>query len=440
MVPLIMMILNIAMFGVALPTVRDNFGINADVVAWLITAFSLPYVIFMPIFGRLGDGLGKRRLLLIGISIFLVGTVITLTAAELPSLIMGRVVQGIGAASVDPLCLAIIAELFPAQQWGKSMSVWSSGAPAATMVGFVLSGLMVDYLGWRTIFVPVLLVGIMALIAVRGWVPMNPVRVESGFWRVLDWVGMILLSAAITLMVFYISSRPITGVAVLADWRLLFISLALFGTFIFWEKRQTLPFISMDIFAARNFSLASLEAATRMFVLSSLLFLAPLYLTDVRGLSPTLIGILVMLHAAALLLTVRTGGPLGDRWGDRRMVIISPAIQVGMMSLLALLPQTAPLGLIVFALVGNGFGAGLSLVPLNRFAMRRTRSAQRGMAAGLFSMIRFTGVVLGPAVGGVLLQARLDQSAVEIEAYQAIFWIIAGIALLGVILGWRLHE
>ena len=440
MFPLIMMILNVSMFGVALPTIRDTFSINANVTAWLITAFALPYVIFMPLYGRLGDGLGKRRLLLIGIAIFVVGTIITTLSPDLRTLILGRAIQGIGAASVDPLCLAIISGLFPAEQWGSKISIWNSSAPSTTMVGFVLSGFMVDYLGWRTIFGPVLFIGVVAIVAVRKRVPTGVVKIQANFLRSLDWGGITLLGAAVTMLVFYVSSRPITGVAVLQDWRLLTASLFFFWAFYFWEKRHTTPFVSLKIFAYKNFSRASIVAAMRMFTLASVLFMAPLYLTDVRNLNATLIGIIAMIHAATLLLTVRTGGPLGDRWGDRRIIIIGPLIQVGVLICLALLPETAPLILVVAAFAGNGLGGGLSLTPLTRFAMRHVPQEQNGIGAGVYSMVRFTGVILGPVTGGVVLQYGLDQSLLVIEAYQMVFWITAGVALLAVIIGWGLRD
>ena len=104
--PLMMMVINMSMFGVALPTIRDTFGIRADEASWLVTAYALPNVVFLPLFGRLSDGLGKRRLFLMGILVFLVGTVLNLLAVDAPLLILGRAIQGMGAAGINPLCIA----------------------------------------------------------------------------------------------------------------------------------------------------------------------------------------------------------------------------------------------------------------------------------------------------------------------------------------------
>lgn len=441
MIPLMMMVINMSMFGVALPTLRDTFGIQAEVTAWLVTAYALPFMIFMPLYGRLGDGLGKRRLLLIGMAIFLGGTVIALSATDLRLLMLGRAIQGMGAAGVNPLCLALISEHFPAAERGRALGTWNSIGPISGIFGPLLGGILVDHVGWRMIFGPVLLVGLVALFAVREQVPsMGRSFVQPGFLRTFDWSGAILLGAAATVLIFYASSRPITGVEALRDWRLLTVALVLFGGFIVWEKRRTNPFVRLDIFADLNFSRASLVSGIRMFIMSSIGFLLPLYLTDIHSLSAATLGTVMMLHAGALLVTMRLGGQLADRWNSRWPVAIGSSIQMGIMIYFTQLSDTASLGLVIAGLVGHGLGAGLSLAALHRSALNKIPSEQTGIAAGLYSMIRFGGIVLGVALGGVVLQFGLDQALPLIEAYRMVFWFVAGVASLGIVLGWGLRE
>ncbi|MYJ77727.1 MAG: MFS transporter, partial [Caldilineaceae bacterium SB0670_bin_27] len=140
MIPVGMATMNMSMFGVALPTVRDAFAVEADMTAWLLAAYSLPFVIFMPLYGKLGDSLGKARLFQSGIVFFFAGSLICLLAGNLPQLLIGRVLQGMGTAGYYPLCIAIIAERFPAGQRGKAMGTWSSVAPGASTLGPLLGG------------------------------------------------------------------------------------------------------------------------------------------------------------------------------------------------------------------------------------------------------------------------------------------------------------
>jgi len=125
MIPAGMTTLNMSMFGVALPTIRDAFAIEPDIVAWITIAYSLPFVVFTPLYGKLGDGLGKGKLFLGGISLFTLGSLLCLLAGNLPLLLMGRVLQGIGTAGINPLCLSIIADAFPrssrARPWARGV-------------------------------------------------------------------------------------------------------------------------------------------------------------------------------------------------------------------------------------------------------------------------------------------------------------------------------
>ncbi len=440
MMPLMMLLLNFSMFGVALPAIRDTFGIQADMSAWLVTVYTLPFVIFMPLYGRLGDGLGKRQLFLIGIAIFLVGTTITLLAPNLRLLLLGRAIQGIGSAGITPLSIAVISELFPANERGQALGTWHSVGPLTSMAGPFLAGFLIDSWGWSAIFGLILLAGLMALFVVREQVPASQSKAEPGFLRSFDWGGVVLLGAATTMLVFYTSSRPITGVDALRDWRLLSLTLLFFGGFILWEKRQAAPFVDLSLFGHINFSRASLGAGIRMFAMSSTIFLIPLYLADIQGLNVVWIGLVIMLHAGALLATTRQGGQLADRWGGRWPVVIGLAMQGGFMLYFALLPGAASLGLVLVGLIGHGLGSGISQAALHRSAMSRIPQAQTGVAAGLYSMIRFGGIALGVALGGVLLQQGLDWSLDLVGAYKLVFCFIGGVALAGIAIGWGLQE
>jgi EmrB/QacA subfamily drug resistance transporter len=441
MVPMAMMILNLVMFNVALPTMRDTFAIPADLTAWLVTAYMLPFVTLMPLYGRLGDGLGKRRLLLIGVSIFAAGTILTLFSAELRFLIIGRVIQGMGAAGINPLCIAIISERFPVGERGKALGTWNSVGPIAAVVAPLLGGFLIDNLGWRMIFGPVLLVALAALLAVKMLVPPAERNfVQPGFLRTLDWGGVLLMGSAITMLLFYLSSRPITGIEPLQDWRLLALTVLSFAGFFFWERRRAHPFVALDIFKYRGFSRASIGGGIRMFTMSSIGFLMPLYLADIYDLNAVSIGTMIMLHAGALFATMRLGGQLADRWGSRWPVIVGSAVQTAMMIYFALLPDSMWLGWVVAGLIAHGLGAGSSLAAMHRAAMGRISAEQTGVAAGLYSMFRFGGTALGTALGGVILQYGLDQSLLTIQAYQLVFWFISGVALLGVVIGWGLRE
>lgn len=440
MAPAILTGMNHHMFGVALPAIRDGFGIDADTTAWVVMSFSLAFIMFMPLYGRLGDKLGKQRLLLFGTALFLAGTVIVITARSLSGLMFGRFIQGMGSAGFVPLCMAIITQRFEPGEQGRMMGVWNSVIPLAGLSLPFAAGLLVDWLGWRAIYPPILLGGVLAFVMVRRNIQPLTTRVDFQYLRTFDWVGVALLSGALASLLFYTSSRPITGVPALQDLRLLVIWPVLFGVLVVWERRRAMPYINFHIFRNVTFSLSSLCAGLRMSLMTSISFLIPLYMTDIHASPASVIGIVLTVQAGMLFMTSRAGGQMADRWGSRMPLTISMAGLIGVLVLLANLSTDAPLWIIIAVAMAHGFLIGLSLAPLHRAALQRVDKDEVGMAAGLYSMIRFAGQILGTAIAGVLLQRGLERLPAPIDAYQAVFWTFAGVALVATLIGWQLRE
>ena len=439
MVPMGMTILNLSMFGVALPAIRDSFAIDADTVALLVTAYMLPFVLFMPLYGQLGDGLGKRRLFSIGIIVFSAGALLCLTTGSLVVLLFGRVLQGVGTAGVNPLCIVIITELFPPNVRGRALGTWSSTGPATSMIAPLLGGVLIDRWGWQSIFLPGLIASAVALYVVRGRVPKLAPAPQPGFLRKFDWLGLGLLSGAIITFVAYLSSRAITGVAPLRDWRLLALAIGFAAVFFLRERRTPNPLAPLHLYGSAGFGRASIVAGIRMFLMSSVGFLVPLYLADVHGLKAAGLGIVMTFMAASLLLTVRFGGRLADKWDKRLPIAVGLSAQATALAMFAVMPARTPVWAIPLVLVTYGLGAGLSLAVLHRLAMDHVPQRESGTAAGLYSMGRFFGSIIGITLVGVLLQQALLRSP-DVTAYQITFGFASAVALLGIAVIWGVRE
>jgi MFS family permease len=185
MIPLTLTVLNASMFAIAIPIIRTEYGIEADTAAWIVTNYTLLYIISLPIYGRLGDAFGKRRLFLIGLGILIGGSLILVWAPNLLWLMVGKAVQGIGAASAVPLSMAIIADMFPAEK-GEKMGTWSSIGPLAGVTGPFLAGFLIDSFGWRALFVVIILLGIGIIPVVRAKIPYIPDKADKSFLRRCD--------------------------------------------------------------------------------------------------------------------------------------------------------------------------------------------------------------------------------------------------------------
>ncbi len=440
MVPGMLMPLLSSMSRVALPIVRNDFGIAADMTAWVDAIFTLPFMFLMPVYGRLSDGVGRRRLILAGIVIFAVGTLMTVTANSLGWLMAGRAIQGVGTAGMMPLGMAMISTIFPPTERGKALGTWSSVGPTTAFVGPLLAGFLVDHYGWRAAFAPPLLIGVIALFVVYKNVPAGLSKVEPGFLYSFDWLGVALLAGATTMLLFFLSSRPITGVEPLQDWRLGGMMVLLFSLFLLWERRQRTPFVDLTLFQNRMFTLGSICGALRMVVMAGQGFLIALYLVDVHGVSAANLGTITMVSAGSMALIVRFGGQMADRWGSRWPTVLGIGGQGAVMVAFALLPASTSLWTIALILAFYGQAAGFVLAALHRAAIGNISHTQMGSATGLYSMIRFAGAMIGTALCGVILQHYFDLGLPIVEAYQRAFYFLAFAALAGSLLGFTLGE
>ena len=429
-----------SMSRVALPIVRDDFALQADVTAWIDVGFSLPFMLLMPVYGRLGDGLGARRLLMIGIALFALGSTTVIAATDLTSLLLGRALQGIGLSGMMPLSMALITATFPAGIRGRALGTWSTIGPATAFLGPLVAGILIAGWGWRWAFAPPLLFGLLALIAVYRTIPKPKGAVELGFLRAFDWGGVLLLAPGMSCLIFFLSSRPITGVEPLKDWRLLLISALFLAAFVAWEKRRSSPFMPLGLFANGAFLRSSFCASIRMVVMAGITFLVPLYLVDVQKMHPAELGGMLMIGAGAMTLIVRVAGALSDSRSSRWFVIVGLAVQMGVMFIFWQLPDDASLWSIGFTLGAHGLGAGLMLATLHKSVMSNIEESDTGAAAGLYGMFRFLGATLGTALCGVFLQMQLDGGASVVGAYQQVFLLMAIFPLLGILVAFTLRD
>lgn len=437
MIPVGMATINMSMFGVALPTVRDTFAVEADMAAWLLAAYSLPFVIFMPLYGKLGDSLGKARLFQSGIVFFFAGSAICVLAGNLTQLLIGRVLQGMGTAGFYPLCMAIIAERFPAAQRGRAMGTWSSVAPGASTLGPLLGGYVVDHLGWNYVFVPSLLVALIALWVAYLRVPSQRPIHGAGL-QAFDWLGAALLGSALVFVIFFLSSRTVTGVEPLRDWRLLAAAVG-FGL-LFWrrEGRAPRPLVNFALYRRKNFGVASLAAGCRMVMMHTAMFLNVLFLTDVYGLKAIELGVFSTIISGAIFATTHWGGLLSDRVHSRLIVGISFTIQACAFAGLALFPLPLP-GAAALMLT-QALAGGAAMATLHRAALEDIPGEESGSAAGLYSTARMGGGVVGATMAGVGLQQALLFTPGPGEAYRLVFGGVAAISLASLAVALKLEQ
>jgi predicted MFS family arabinose efflux permease len=282
----------------------------------------------------------------------------------------------------------------------------------------------------------VLIIGAFAIGALVLSVPGKP-RADGAVRRPTDRRGLGMLAAGSILVVFYLSSRPITGVAPMRDWRLLLAALIAASLFVRRERRARHPFVPPQLFRYPNFTTAGVTAGLRMISMGTVAVVVPLLLRDLYERPASTAGLVLMVHAASLLLTMRMGGLLADRWSSQPLVVIGAAVQGIALVFLGL--TGTRFALLLTGLVIHGLAAGVSLAPIHRAALSRIPTHHMGVATGLYSMMRFAGTMLGSTIAGVVLQIGFQMLPGPDQAYMAAFFFPAVFAAVGVVLALRLR-
>lgn len=439
--PSMLMPMMSTMSRVALPVIRDTFNIPEDVTAWVSAAFTMTFMVMMSVYGRLGDVIDRKKLLLFGITVFFCGTSVTLTADSMPQLILGQMIAGLGIAGMMPLGMAIIFSFFPSHDRGRALGTWATVGPTTGFVGSFIAGFLVAGWGWKGAYVSSWALSLFAAVAVWRGIPNNPPeRDELRPIRNFDWGGVVLLAAGLACFVCFLSSRAITGVPSLTDWRLLAASVALLLLFGWRERRHADPFLAPQLLFNLRFAQSSFCAATRMICMGALSILMPLYLTDIHGLPPAQLGGMLVINSGAMALIVRIGGGLADRWTSRGLVSVGIAIQAFVLFIFSRLPETTTLLVVGLNLGLHGFGAGLMHAALHRYVMGSIPKERVGAAAGVYNMFRFLGGAIGTSLGGVFLRQYLAEGIPDVVAYQQTFFIFAFFGLAGSAMATQLRE
>ena len=393
--------------GTALPTIVGQLhGVNH--MAWVTTAYILATTIVMPVYGRLGDLIGRKYLFLGGISLFLAGSVVAGASQEMTTLIIGRAVQGLGGGGLMITSQAIIADLVPPRQRAKYMAPIGAIFGLSSVIGPLLGGWFTDSIGWRWAFwinLPVgalaLLVGTLALRLPRRNVPVD-----------FDYRGFALLATAVTSTVLvaewggtsYAWSDPlILGMAAggLLTWALFFVS----------QTRTAEPLIPPRLFRSRIFTTATLVGLLVIGIgMFAFIGYLPTYLQMVYGVSATQSGLLLIPMVAGIMITAIPSGQLMSKTGRYKIYPILGTALVGLAAvLMSTLDTSTSLVVVCIYVALIGAGVGLTMQPLVLAVQNDFPASEVGTATSANNFFREIGATLGTAAVGALFTHRLTE-------------------------------
>ncbi|WP_405839555.1 DHA2 family efflux MFS transporter permease subunit [Streptomyces sp. NBC_01518] len=459
----------------ALPTIVSDLG-GLEHLSWVVTAYLLASTAATPLWGKLGDQYGRKRLFQIAIVIFLVGSALCGAAQNMPQLIGFRALQGLGGGGLIVLSMAIVGDVVSPRERGRYQGLFGAVFGATSVLGPLLGGLFTEHLSWRWVFYINLPVGVVALavIATALHIPRKSTR------HVIDYLGTFLIAAVATCLVLVASlggttwgwgSPQIIGLAVLG--------VVLIGAFVAVERRAAEPVLPLKLFRVRTFTLAAVISFIVGFAMFGAMTYLPTFLQVVQGITPTMSGVHMLPMVFGMLISSTASGQVVSRTGRWK---VFPIAGTGITALGLLLlhrldegSSTAEMSAYFFVF---GLGLGLVMQVLVLIVQNAVSYEDLGVATSGATFFRSIGASFGVAIFGTIFASRLGDkltdalkgttlppgvtpdglesdprgisqlpSAVRPEALHAyassitdVFLYAAPVALVGFVLAWFLKE
>jgi EmrB/QacA subfamily drug resistance transporter len=389
----------------ALPTIVGDLG-GLNHLSWVVTSYLLASTVSTPLYGKLGDMIGRKPVFLAAILIFLAGSMLAGLSQSMAELIGFRALQGIGAGGLMVGAQAIIADIVPPRERGRYMGLIGSVFAVASVAGPLLGGFLVDNLSWRWVFYVNMPVGALAVLIVSTRLHLHTPSVRHR----IDYLGTVLLSSGVGALILLTTwggtqyawgSSTIVGLGVAG--------VALLAVFVWWERRAVEPILPLHLFRSAVFSVANAMGFTIGMAMFGAIIFIPLFLQIVYGVSPTSSGLRTIPLMAGLLAASILSGRAISRIGRYKAFPIAgtAVLAVGMYLLSLLAAGTASWVASAFMVV-VGVGLGLVMQVLVLVVQNDARPQEIGVATSTATFFRSVGGAFGVAVFGTIFASRLS--------------------------------
>ncbi len=434
----LMIVLDVTIVGVALPSIREDLGFSETSLAWIVNAYLLTFGGFLLLGGRLGDLFGHRRLFLIGTSLFTAASLACGFANSQELLIGARAVQGLGAAIVSAVALSLMMTLFtePADR-AKAMGVFGFVASGGGSLGVLLGGILTDVLSWHWIFLVNVPVGVLVVVLTFKLVPDSPGFAAKGR---LDVAGAVTITASLMLAVYAIVNGNQEGWTSAQTLGLLGASAVLLGIFLAIESNVRAPLVPLGLFRLRNVAVSNVVGILWAAAMFAWFFLSALYLQLVLGYSPLQVGLAFLPGNIIMgILSVGLSAKLVMRYGFRLPLFTGLMIAAVGLLLFARAPVDGNFVVDVLpSMILLGLGAGMAFNPVLLAAMSDVEPSEAGLASGVVNTSFMMGGALGLAVLASLAASRTGgetTAAALTTGYHAAFLLGAVFAAAAAVIG-----
>lgn len=407
---LMMVVAAVASLNVALPELAKETGATQSELQWIVDAYALVFAGLLLPAGALGDRFGRRGILLIGLLVFGGASAAAMFVEEPTTLITLRAVMGAGAALVMPTTLSIITNVFPPEELGRAVGVWAGVAGGGAVIGLLLSGTLLEWFSWPSVFATSV---VFAVVAAAATVAVVPSSRSSTVVR-LDPVGALLSSLGLAALVYAIIEAPHRGWGDALTLAGFTAGLLLLVGFVLFELRRREPMLDPRLFARRGFGVGSLSLTLQFFAQFGFLFVALQYLQFVLDYSPLEAG-LALLPMALMLMAISPRTPrLARHLGVRLVGAGGLALMGAGMLVLAALDTDSAYWHFGLGAIITGIGLALATAPATTAIVSSLPSEQQGIASAVNDLTREVGGVFGIAVLGSILYSTYRNDVSEV--------------------------
>jgi len=436
---LFMIMLDNTIVNVALPTIERSLHLKISELEWVVTGYALTFGALMLTGGKLADLLGRRTVFVGGLVIFTLSSLACGLAGSASVLIGARVVQGIGAALMNPSTLSIITVTFPPKQRGTAIGIWAGISALALAIGPLTGGLIVERINWNWIFFINVPIGVLAILAAFAFIPesrdMSAEQKPDVAGQIVSALGLFALSYGL----IEANNYGWTSGRILGSFALAVVSLA---TFVVLELRQRLPMLDLSLFRNRGFAGANAVMGLVGLAMFGIFFYVSLYLQQVLGFSPIEAGAAFLPWTVLIILLAPVAGKLSDRLGPRRFVTTGMAIVATSMFVFSRFGVGASYWDLLPGMILGGLGMSIAMAPTTAAAMSSVRPDKAGVGSAVLNSMRQVGGSLGIAIMGAIVASALSSGLAAghsrpvafVNGYHHALEVSAFIALAGAVI------
>ena len=407
-------VINHGGMSVALPTIAQYFDADLSTVQWVVIAEGLTISALLLPMGRLSDIVGRKRIYISGLVIFIIAAVFAAASGSIIALIGAKALQGLGAAMTQGTGMAMITSVFPDEERGKGIGSHASVVGTGGVLGPIAGGFLITALDWRWLFYINILMGLVTMAAVLLIVRSEVFRQDTRN-RTYDYAGAALSTAVLLSFLLTVSNGSRMG------WSsppIIFGALgfvAFLIAFVWWEIRSPSPMLDMSLFRSRVFSIGIGTNFMSFLGITSSRFLMPFYLQAALGFTPALVGFALLPNAASRIVMGPVSGRLSDRYGWKPFNIIGLLLSAGGLLVLATLTTTSSIIIVLAGILLQSIGSGLFQSPNSASIFSAADSSRHGVVAAFVNLSRNSGNVTGTAVAASIVTAVMVGAGYEVK-------------------------